>query len=495
MSDNRRRTREEEELRRRRREKRLREERRRKKRRKAILLRIACVAVLVLIIFGIVSGMRGCSKRSKEREAQLKVQQEEERRKEEEKKMQGRDILSQAEQMATQYDYDGAIKMIKGIEGYEDDTSLTARIKAFEKDKAGMTAYDVEQVEHIFFRSLIVDQELADSSEDEAVQTANQNTMTVDAFNQTLQQMYEDGYVLVSLRDLVKVSKGDKGDGSFEKGELMLPSGKKPFVLSQEDVSYPLTLSSTGRGSRIVIGEDGKLAVEYQQADGNVVTGGYDVVPCLDTFIEQHPDFSYRGAKGILGLTGYNGILGYRTDEDLAKSSEEGNKYADYGPFDTDAEIESAKTVIQALKDDGWEFASNGYSGMSYASTLDRVQADAQKWSDRVGSLIGGSDILLYPGGTDIGSWTDYSKDDQKYEYLKSMGFDFFCNIDNANEYWLQIRNDYVRQARKEPDTSQEAQSGEGQDNTGADDTGPDDTGPDDAGQDDAQGEDTQSED
>lgn len=461
MSDNRRRTREEEELRRRRREKRLKEERRRKKRQKAILLRIACVVVFVLIIVGIVFGVKGCSKRSKEREAQLKARQEEEARKEEEKKQQSQNILEQAEQMAAQYDYDGAINLIKSMENYEEITGLMAKITAYEKDKAGLSAYDVEQVEHIFFRSLIVDSEVASSSEDEAVQAANQNTMTVDAFNQNLQQMYEDGYVLVSIRDLVKENTGDQGKVTFEKGKLMLPSGKKPFVLSQEDVSYPLALSSTGRGSKIVIGEDGKPAVEYQQADGSVVTGAYDVVPCLDAFIEEHPEFAYHGARGILGLTGYNGVLGYRTDEDLGKSAEEGNTYADYGTFDTSSEIESAKTVIQALKDEGWEFASNGYGGISYASTLDRVQADAQKWNDRVGSLIDGCDILLYPGGTDIGSWTDYSGDNQKYEYLKSMGFNFFFNIDNANGFWLQIRSDYVRQARKTANPTQTGQSGE----------------------------------
>ena len=38
------------------------------------------------------------------------------------------------------------------------------------------------------------------------------------------------------------------------------------------------------------------------------------MVPLIDRFVEEHPDFSYRGAKGIVALTGYNGILGYRTD-------------------------------------------------------------------------------------------------------------------------------------------------------------------------------------
>ena len=57
-----------------------------------------------------------------------------------------------------------------------------------------------------------------------------------------------------------------------------------------------------------------KFRNEYIEDDGTVSVGDYDVVPLIDRFVEEHPDFSYRGAKGIVALTGYNGILGYRTD-------------------------------------------------------------------------------------------------------------------------------------------------------------------------------------
>lgn len=449
MSDNRRQVSREEEARRRRREQRLREERRRKKRRIAIMIRIGCIVVLILIIIGVVFGTRSCSRRRDEKEAREKARQEALAREEEEKRQQNQNVLAQAEALAVQYDYDGAIALLKSVEGYEEDTSLTAKITAYEKDKSALVEWDVNQVEHIFFRHLIVDQERALASEDAAVQAASQDTMTVEAFGQTLQQMYEEGYILVSIRDLVTEEKDEEGNVTYKKAELKLPSGKKPFVLSQEDVSYPFALTTAGYGARIVAGEDGKPAVEYRQADGSVVIGDYDVVPCLDAFIEEHPEFAYRGARGILGVSGYNGVLGYRTDEVLGKSGEAGNPYADYGVYDTAAETAACQAVIQLLKEDGWEFASNGYGGLSYASTLDRVQADAQKWSERVGSLIGGTDLLFYPEGTDIGSWTDYDSENQKFTYLKSMGFSFFFNRDDANTFWVQVRPSYVRQARR----------------------------------------------
>ena len=54
-----------------------------------------------------------------------------------------------------------------------------------------------------------------------------------------------------------------------------------------------------------------KVRNEYIEDDGRVSVGDYDMVPLIDRFVEKHPDFSYRGAKGIVALTGYNGILGY----------------------------------------------------------------------------------------------------------------------------------------------------------------------------------------
>ena len=48
--------------------------------------------------------------------------------------------------------------------------------------------------------------------------------------------------------------------------------------------------------------------------DGTVVTGSFDLVPLLEDFIAEHPDFSYKGARAVLAFTGYQGVLGYRTD-------------------------------------------------------------------------------------------------------------------------------------------------------------------------------------
>src|SRR5699024_7083112 len=112
------------------------------------------------------------------------------------------------------------------------------------------------------------------------------------------------------VHDMAKVNE----DGTMSRGSILLPPGKKPFVLSQDDGSYYHYRDGDGMASRLVLDEKGQVKCEYREDDGSISVGDYDMVPLIDSFVEEHPDFSYRGRKGILAMTGYNGVLGYRTD-------------------------------------------------------------------------------------------------------------------------------------------------------------------------------------
>ena len=59
---------------------------------------------------------------------------------------------------------------------------------------------------------------------------------TVDEFNAITQQMYDRGYVMVSINDLVKKTVDDDGTVHYEEGDIYLPEGKKAFVLSLDDL-------------------------------------------------------------------------------------------------------------------------------------------------------------------------------------------------------------------------------------------------------------------
>ena len=150
---------------------------------------------------------------------------------------------------------------------------------------------------------------------------------TISEFNAIMEQMYARGYVLVDIHDMVKQVKTDDGKTVYKQGDIYLPEGKKPFVLSVDDVNYYQYMTDgdgdgyadakgDGFAHKLVIGKDGKVTNEYYEKDGTLVTGSYDVLPLLEDFIEKHPDFSYRGAKGILAVTGYEGVFGYHTHPD-----------------------------------------------------------------------------------------------------------------------------------------------------------------------------------
>ena len=122
---------------------------------------------------------------------------------------------------------------------------------------------------------------------------------TIDEFNKITQSMYDKGYVMVSLHDMCTVNE----DGTVSPGKIMLPPGKKAFVLSQDDVSYYHYMDGDGMATKLIVDENGDIKNEYKEDDGSISVGDYDMVPLIDRFVEEHPDFSYHGHKGIIALT------------------------------------------------------------------------------------------------------------------------------------------------------------------------------------------------
>ena len=123
---------------------------------------------------------------------------------------------------------------------------------------------------------------------------------TISEFNSIIEQMYAKGYVMVSLHDMCEVHE----DGTVSKKEIRLPEGKIPFVLSQDDVSYYHYMVGDGFADHLIVDENGEVKNTYIEDDGSVSVGDYDMVPLIDTFVKEHPDFSYHGHKGIIALTG-----------------------------------------------------------------------------------------------------------------------------------------------------------------------------------------------
>lgn len=106
---------------------------------------------------------------------------------------------------------------------------------------------------------------------------------------------------------------------------------------------------------------------------------------------------------------------------------------------------ETLSSLIKALRNEGWCLASGTYADISYAGDYELIKADADNWEEKIGSLLGNTDILVLPHGGDIGSWSGYSDGDSRYEYLKSLGFRYFMTENDQELTWIQTGKDYVR--------------------------------------------------
>ena len=99
----------------------------------------------------------------------------------------------------------------------------------------------------------------------------------------------------------------------------------------------------------------GQIACEYVDAEGKATTGNYDLVSILETFLTQHPDFSYRGSPGYPGDLRRSQPLGY----DLTDETEQA----------------SARKVALCLLNTGYEFASFTYDGIGYGEASEEEVA------------------------------------------------------------------------------------------------------------------------
>ena len=153
-----------------------------------------------------------------------------------------RSALEEARNLAAMYDYDGAIARLQEIDNYEDNPILQDNVAQFESQKAACVPIDPSEVMHIFYHSLVVDPARAFNINDPDYAGWQQWMTTISEFDKVTQSMYERGYVLVSIHDLVTKTVEKDGTFTLSPNQIMLPEGKKAYVLSLDGGScgrYP----------------------------------------------------------------------------------------------------------------------------------------------------------------------------------------------------------------------------------------------------------------
>ena len=138
------------------------------------------------------------------------------------------DLLHQAYLLASGYDYDAAIELLKASEEFASDPEVVSAIAGYESTKATLVRTPISKITHVFFHTLVADPSKAfdgDADQD----GYNQVMTTIDEFNKILDNLYSKGYVLVRLHDMAYETTDENGNTVMKAGDIMLPPGKIPF--------------------------------------------------------------------------------------------------------------------------------------------------------------------------------------------------------------------------------------------------------------------------
>ena len=409
---------------------------------------IAAVALVLIIIFIIGSITRAVQKKqymqsmeqgqtSSIDEAKAKLDQE------------ASTLLAQAESLAAGYNYTEAIAVLESFSGdliqYSD---LNDKIIQYEAAQKTMVAWDDPgQIVNLSFQLLVADPVRGFTNSNYGT-SINRNFVTTVEFTKILQQLYNNGYVLVDFDDFINKSVAADGTVSYDSKTLYLPKGKKPLMLTQTNVNYNYYLIDSdgdkvadAKGCGIaskLLWDGSQFTCEMVDASGNKVTGAYDMVPILESFIKEHPSFSYRGARATLALTGYNGLFGYRTHPSAAQT---------FGEPVYRQNVQDATAVANALRKAGYTLACYTYENIPYGDrSVNQIKNDLNSWTNEVVPILGNLDILAYAQLTDITKDEIYSG--EKYNALQGAGFRYYLGFCENGTPWASVTNEYVRMGR-----------------------------------------------
>ena len=409
------------------------------------LIIIGITAALILFfVVGSVSRAIGNSIRNNQEQIQASESQLNE---EQRLAIEAQELLDEAALLAAGYDYEGAIAKLETYGGnISEHSEITMRLSEYRQTINSLIAHNDPAVPNLSFHVLIADPSRAFTNQQYGGQY-NKNFVTVDEFQKILEQLYANNYVLVEFEHFIaETVTGDTV--TYSSKPIYLPDGKKPIMITETMVNYFGYMidgsndgipdkNGAGFASKLVVDDlTGNIMAEMVNASGETVRGDYDLVPILEKFIEEHPDFSYKGARATLAVTGYEGIFGYRINSGTKTSK---------GEDHYNKEVEGAKKIVAALKEKGYEIACYTYGNVDYGKkSASDIQADIASWKMEIMPVVGTLDTLVYAKSSDISATGAYTG--SKYNVLAEAGFRYF--ISNGNVPSADVNSAYVRQKR-----------------------------------------------
>jgi len=402
---------------------------------------IVCISLILVITFLIGSVSNAIKLRQIENEKE-QMQLNESLSAAAQAEQENQRILQQAEKLAAGYNYEDAITLLDSVGDLTEHQDLQAKRSEYVNAMSSLIEYkDPTMIPNLSFHVLIHDMSKAIQSKDFGG-NYNKNFVTTGEFTKILENLYRNGYVLVDFESFVGAKTDINGNAQFEAVPIHLPADKKPVMITETMVNYfdyMIDLNDddlpdySGFPSKLVLDASGDIKAEYVDANGQTNVGNYDLVPILEDFIESHPDFSYRGARAILAVTGHEGVFGYRINS--AVVANKGNDY-------WETQVAGAKEITNALREKGYTIACYTYKNDAYAGwSVAQISADLQSWQTQITSVIGNVDTFVFAKMSNI---SDYNG--AAFQTMYQSGFRYF--ISNGESPMTQVNPTYIRQNR-----------------------------------------------
>ena len=356
-------------------------------------------------------------------------------------------LIAEAEALAAGYNYDEAIAKLNTFTGTdaEHQQAITAKKAEYTNAQSQLVEWkDVSQIPNLSFHVLMADPTRA-ISDAQYGGLYNRNFVTIDEFSKILEQLYAGGYILIDFDSFISTSTGVDGKESFFQSPLMLPAGKKPIMITETMVNYfnymidgnndgEPDAGGAGFACKLVVDANGDIKAQYVDGSNQTLVGNYDLVPILEDFIKAHPDFSYRGARATLAVTGHEGVFGYRCNTSYIASKSQ-SYY--------DEQVAGAKEITQALREKGYTIASYTYSNQKYRDlSAKEISQEMTNWKNQVTPILGEVDVLVF--ARENGGINDYTG--AVFTALSDTGFQYF--VDDGEKPSVTINTSYVRQTR-----------------------------------------------
>lgn len=433
--------------------------RRRKREKKRIFKEVYLPAIiaglaLLLILSFIVGSVSNALTVKKNKDSAAQVEAQQQASAADAAEVEFKRTMAQVESLVTGYDYQGAIDLLNEyLNGYNGSNN-TFREQAVAKQAALVNEQnqlvelkDVTTIPNLSFHVLMADASRACNKDVSGADMAglyNKNFVSVEEFSRILNQLYSSNYVLVDFDSFVYKATGVDGNDEFGAKSIYLPQGKKPVMITETMVNYfeymvdpdkDGTLDGTGHGfaNKLVLDENGDIKAAYVDANGQSLVGNYDLVPVLESFIQEHPDFVYQGARAILAVSGTEGVFGYRTNTSYVSR---------FGQAFYDNEVIEAKKVVAALREKGYTIASYTYSNQAYRSmTTLQIQAEVTNWTNQITPVLGEADTMVFARASDIESYSGTT-----FDVLYRSGIRYFLNSGSSPR--VDINKTFVRQTR-----------------------------------------------